>query len=184
MTRWVRTSIVVSALFLAACGGTPTATTADPDPSDQVSETAHGDGHSESMSHDAPSEEPAADDDAAYDRLVEVEMVDIAFEPSAITVKVGETVRFQFANTGEAHHEALIGDSHMQEEHEAEMASGDAGHDDGGHHGADAMATISLEPGGTGHLDFTFTEPGETLMGCHVPGHYGAGMVTTITVEA
>lgn len=183
MARWVRTSIIASTLILAACGGTPATTTAEPDPSPQVSETAHDDGHSESMSH-GTSEAPATEDEMAYDRLIEVEMVDIAFQPSAITVKVGETVRFSFVNTGEAPHEALIGDSHMQEEHEAEMASSDMGHDDGGHHGADEMAVISLEPGETGHVDFTFTEPGETLMGCHVPGHYGGGMVATITVEA
>ena len=44
-------------------------------------------------------------------------------------------------------------------------------------------AEVEVAPGETATLVYTFDEPGELLYGCHVPGHYAAGMVGTITVE-
>jgi len=40
-----------------------------------------------------------------------------------------------------------------------------------------------LDPGQTKETTWTFTAAGELLYGCHQPGHYGAGMVGTITVQ-
>jgi uncharacterized cupredoxin-like copper-binding protein len=42
--------------------------------------------------------------------------------------------------------------------------------------------SLLLEPGKSGELTHTFEEAGEILIGCHQPGHYEAGMKTTITV--
>jgi uncharacterized cupredoxin-like copper-binding protein len=40
-----------------------------------------------------------------------------------------------------------------------------------------------IDPGKSATLDWTL-EPGQYQLGCHVPGHYEAGMVTTFTVTA
>ncbi|MEA2026476.1 MAG: plastocyanin/azurin family copper-binding protein [Chloroflexota bacterium] len=41
---------------------------------------------------------------------------------------------------------------------------------------------MSLEPGVSVEVVATFDEAGEMLIGCHVPGHWEAGMRGTITV--
>jgi uncharacterized cupredoxin-like copper-binding protein len=41
---------------------------------------------------------------------------------------------------------------------------------------------IAVAPGETKELTFTFDAAGPFLAGCHVPGHYGAGMKADITV--
>lgn len=124
-------------------------------------------------------------DDGGEDatRTIEVDMVDIAFEPSSIDVEAGETVRFVFSNEGEAVHEGYLGDEQAQEEHDAER-SGD-GHDgeemQGMEHGGDEEAVV-VDPGDTGELTYTFEEPGQIQIGCHQPGHYEAGMVIDVNV--
>ena len=60
------------------------------------------------------------------------------------------------------------------------MAAGDGHHGGEGHHGD--LSMISLEPGESGSFVHEFTEAGELWMGCHVPGHWGAGMQTRIVV--
>jgi uncharacterized cupredoxin-like copper-binding protein len=105
-------------------------------------------------------------------RTVNVRMVDTAFEPASIRVQAGETVRFRFENQGRLPHDAFIGDAAAQAGHGADM-----GHDHG-----DDPAAVSVPAGGTAELVYTFDEAGETLIGCHQPGHYQAGMVATVTV--
>ena len=120
-------------------------------------------------------------EDAA--RTIEVDMVDIAFEPSSIDVEAGETVRFVFSNEGEAVHEGFVGDEQAQEEHDAER-SGDEDElegMEGMEHGGDDEAVV-VDPGDTGELTYTFDEPGLLQIGCHQPGHYEAGMVIDVNV--
>ncbi len=124
-------------------------------------------------------------DDAAataedVDRVVEIDMEDIRFSVEELEFTVGERVKFVFENVGAAPHEALIGDMHVQDEHEEEMAAGGGHHDDEGHH--EDLSMISLESGESGSFVHEFTEAGELWMGCHVPGHWAAGMRTRITV--
>jgi uncharacterized cupredoxin-like copper-binding protein len=184
-------------------------------------------------------------------RTVEVAMVDIAFEPTAIDVRAGETVRFVFTNEGVLPHEAIIGDEVVQDDHDVEMQAGggllgddmaadddhdaesdadaddhdaadpaddhdadgmdmaadadddhdaaepaddhdadaddhDAAdpaddHDADGGHDAD-IPSLSLEPGETGEIIMTFDAGGNTIIGCHVPGHWAAGMRQDVTV--
>lgn len=110
-------------------------------------------------------------------RTIEVAMRDeLVYEPDAVAVSVGETVRFVVINAGEVVHEFYIGDETAQAAHEDEMAGGGMQHAD--------PAGISVEPGQTGEIEFTFEEPGELLIGCHEPGHYAGGMVATITVDS
>jgi uncharacterized cupredoxin-like copper-binding protein len=109
-------------------------------------------------------------------RTIEMTMNDqLRFVPDRTTVAVGETIRFVVTNSGVLEHEFVIGDEHEQEEHAAEMMDGGMMHDE-----ANAM---SVPAGETRELVFTFHEPGELLIGCHVDGHYDAGMVARIIVE-
>jgi uncharacterized cupredoxin-like copper-binding protein len=117
---------------------------------------------------------------AAPDRTVLVEANDgMRFEPDALEVREGETVAFVVTNTGAAPHELVIGDEAVQAEHEAETAAA-GGAMDHGHDGP--PYAVAVAPGETATLVYTFDAPGTLLYGCHVPGHYAAGMKGTITV--
>ena len=111
-------------------------------------------------------------------RTVQVAMEDIEFDQTTLTVKTGETIDFRFTNTGQIAHDAFIGDDAAQMDHEAEM--GEMGDAEG--HGMEEGA-ISLQPGESGQLSYTFSEPGTFEVGCHQPGHYAAGMKIDVTVE-
>lgn len=131
-----------------------------------------GDGHEEDLSFG----EPADPGDA--DRVVEVTQLDeMAYQPSSIDVAVGETIAFEITNAGQTPHEFVLGDADLQAEHEEEMAEmGDAAM-------MDEPNAVAVDPGETVSLAWTFTEPGELQYGCHVPGHFAAGMVGQISVS-
>jgi uncharacterized cupredoxin-like copper-binding protein len=145
--------LTVLALIVVACGGGPSSTGAPPGGS--------------------PSTEPAPSASPEVQRI-EVSLSDqMLIEPARMTVHRGAPVTFVVTNTGQIEHEFYLGDEAAQAEHEEEMAAGEPMH---GHSNAVAVA-----PGATEELSFTFT-PGEWLAGCHVPGHYPAGMKATIFV--
>lgn len=110
-------------------------------------------------------------------RRVEIEMVDIGFKPTSVDVKLGETVSFVLINRGQIPHDAFLGDEGEQEEHEKEMRAMKDPNDHAGHEGG-----ITVDPGQTGALRHTFTDPGTLEIGCHQSGHYAAGMKVTIKV--
>lgn len=128
-------------------------------------------------------------------RTIEVSMVDIAFEPTAVTVGAGETVEFVFTNHGAVRHEAVVGSEAEQEEHademlvdrgDADMGDMDMGSADAATH--DQVATFAplvVEPGATASVVVTFDEAvaDGTIIGCHEPGHWAAGMRLNVTVE-
>ena len=143
------------AVFLVACGG------------------GNGGGHEGMDMGDTAT--TAAGGGGTADRTVDVNMVDIAFEPKELTAKKGESVKFVFHNTGKVAHEALFGDKAMQDEHEKEMGStGSTMHD---------MAMNQVQPGESRTVTYTFDNAGTTIIGCHEPGHYAAGMKINVTVE-
>jgi len=109
---------------------------------------------------------------------IEVSLTDaLKIEPASMTVPAGVPVTFVVTNSGTADHEFYLGDEEAQAEHEKEMAEmGGMSHDE--------PEGIAVKPGETKELTYTFAEPGETLAGCHVVGHYGGGMKATITVES
>jgi len=120
--------------------------------------------------------EPAEAGEA--DRVVEINMLDeLRFEPDAVEVSVGETVTFRVTNAGQLSHDFTLGDQETQDQHDAEMA-------DGGMSGAgpDEPNVMTLGGGDYGELTWRFTAPATILFGCHVPGHYDAGMVGTLTI--
>lgn len=113
------------------------------------------------------------------DRVVEVVASDeLAFDPASVSVSMGETIEFKVSNVGAVGHEFVIGDDSFQAEHEEEMAGME-----GDMLPADETYAISLAPGETMSIAWTFTSEGEVRYGCHVPGHYEGGMVGTVTVE-
>lgn len=125
-------------------------------------------------SDDDSASSPPGDSSA---RTVEIEMRDIEFSPTTVDVGAGEEVRFVFTNSGALTHEAYIGDAAAQEDHADEMGSMG-----GMDHGGDSEV-LTVEPGDTGELSYTFDEAGPVQIGCHEPGHFEAGMVLDVEVS-
>ncbi len=113
---------------------------------------------------------------ASASTRIEVVLTDsMAIELDTKTFPVGVPVTFVVTNTGAADHEFYLGDEPAQVAHEAEMmTNGGMSHDD--------PEGIAVAPGETTELVYTFTKAGMTLAGCHVAGHYAAGMMTQLTV--
>jgi uncharacterized cupredoxin-like copper-binding protein len=101
----------------------------------------------------------------------------LRFSPDAFTARAGETVAFDISNPGPLPHEFTVGNVSVQQAHEQEMASGNAMEPS-----QDATFSVDVPAGQTTRLVYTFEQPGTQLFGCHVPGHYAAGMLGTITV--
>jgi uncharacterized cupredoxin-like copper-binding protein len=92
-------------------------------------------------------------------------------EPAEITVQAGTPVRFVVTNDGGLAHDFFIGTNREQKERE----SGE------GQPGPDRY--IEVPPGETRTLTMTFAEAGKTFAGCVVPGHYSAGMRSSVVIE-
>ena len=130
---------------------------------------------------------------AEVDRVVEVAMDEMRFEPSDLTFEPGQTVRFVVTNIGEMVHEFSIGtdamhDAHADEMrrmlesgvmtagevHEAEMREAGMAHED--------PNSVLLEPGETAEVVWTFSEEADLELACNVPGHRAGGMTGDIEV--
>lgn len=103
---------------------------------------------------------PVGDAAAGTEGAIDVVMTEFAFELAETTVPAGE-VTFSIRNEGVAPHQFAID---VVGEHDDHL--GDTG---------------VVEAGGTVELSVDL-EPGTYEIGCHIPGHYEAGMRTTITV--
>ncbi len=101
------------------------------------------------------------------DQTVEIRMVDLAFKPDAITVKAGTTVRFVFKNDGSLDHNAAFGDEAAQSAVESGKQQRDG---------------VAASPNQTKAYVRRFDAPGALVIGCHVAGHYKAGMKMRLTV--
>ena len=114
-------------------------------------------------------------------------MTDMAY-PADLDVAVGETVRFVLRNDGAVRHEAVFGNQAEQEAHHTEMAEMGGSHDsmDMGSMPDDAEMTelhsVVDEPGETVEMTHVFETSGPTMIGCHEPGHWEAGMKMAIDV--
>jgi uncharacterized cupredoxin-like copper-binding protein len=111
------------------------------------------------------------------------------YRPDAIMVQAGRRVTFAVTNVGKLPHEFILGDRATQLDHERQMQAaatgGDHVHTHGpGAHATPASGTLTVPPGQTRRLAWTFDEPGTILFGCHVLGHWTAGMKGTIVVVA
>lgn len=111
------------------------------------------------------------------ERVIRVQALDtLRFQPARITVRRGETVKFVITNTGKLAHEFVIGNAAVQAAHQREMQAMPGmsmQHD---------VNAVSLPPGATRELVWTFTRDGTVEYACHEPGHFAAGMVGTINI--
>ena len=125
----------------------------------------HGDGHAAMMGQPG--------DPAKADRVVEVSMTEMAFDPSNIEIMEGETITFVVSNDGEFVHEFNLGTEKMWQGHMDEMMQAGMMHDDAN--------SVLLEPGQTAKVTWTFGEKTELGFACNVPGHRESGMVGEIS---
>ena len=157
--RWIALPVVMLALIAAACARGP----------------------ARSTSRDQAGDEPV--------RTARIEMKDtLRFAPDRLKVRKGDTVRFVVSNAGKLPHEFVLADEEIQEAHEQAMAeAGDMGHEgmaDMDMHGdaEEPMARLTVGSGETKEVTVTFTEEGDLLFGCHLEGHYKAGMLGKVDV--
>lgn len=146
---------------------------------------SHGGGH-----HGASSGEPGKASEVS--RTINVQMYDNYYEPEAIQVSQGETVKFVVENKGNLVHEFNIGTPGMHEAHQAEMMmmvehgviqGGKLNHkmmemDMGDGHSMkhDDPNSVLLEPGNSKEIIWKFPDKNDIEFACNVPGHYQAGM--------
>jgi uncharacterized cupredoxin-like copper-binding protein len=110
-------------------------------------------------------------------RTIEVTMNDhMRFIPDQISVKPGETIRFNVKNAGKIPHEMVIGTMDELKEH-AEMMRQMPNMK----HAEPNM--IALAGGQSGTLVWQFGKPGTVDFACLIPGHMEAGMVGQIEVK-
>ena len=109
---------------------------------------------------------------------VDVTLTDFAIDSSVVTFEPGKTYRFNITNEGAVAHEFVIAEplAEGMEHSEMEMM----------HEGlVIEVEEDELPPGASVTADATFPdqvdEPLE--MGCHIEGHYEAGMRLPITVK-
>ncbi|MDX1559439.1 MAG: plastocyanin/azurin family copper-binding protein [Marinobacter sp.] len=131
-------------------------------------------------------------------RSITVAMHDNYYEPEAVTVQPGETIRFVVENKGNLVHEFNIGTPGMHEAHQDEMQmmvehgviqGGKINHEmmnmemDGHSMKHDHANSVLLEPGQSKEIIWTFTEQASIEFACNVPGHYQAGMYGDINFK-
>lgn len=109
--------------------------------------------------------------ESEVDRTVKVEANDnMRFIHDPLLVSDGETIKFVITNTGAIAHEFSIG---TKDEHKAHgkmmMANPEMHHGPGG-------ASITVAPGETETLIWSFAKAGKVEAACNMPGHYQAGM--------
>jgi len=132
-----------------------------------------------------------AGDPAKVDRIIEVSMDEMKYDPATITVAEGETIKFVVRNNGKLVHEFNLGNKASWGGHKGEMQKmmksgmmtmNKLDHSKmmkGGMMHDDPNAAL-LEPGQTAEIVWTFTEATEMGFACNVPGHLEGGMVGEI----
>lgn len=113
------------------------------------------------------------------EHVIHVRVFDtLRFDPARIVVSRGETVDFVVTNAGQLLHEFVIGDAAVQAAHQREMQAMpdmSMGHD---------ANAVTLPPGQTRNLVWTFTRDGTVEYACHVSDHFAAGMVGKIVIRS
>jgi uncharacterized cupredoxin-like copper-binding protein len=111
---------------------------------------------------------PTAGTPTASESDVAVTLNDFTVTPSQTEFKVGVPYTFTVTNQGKAQHELVI-----EKATDVDVPLQMPGHQ------AEAEA---VDPGTVKTLQWTFTEPGDYQLACHVPGHFEAGMYAKIHV--
>ena len=129
-------------------------------------------------------------------RTITVKMYDNHYEPAEINVKKDETIKFIVLNVGELVHEFNIGTKEMHLKHQPEMMMMvenqillpdriDKSKMKNMAKKNPSMAhfhvnSVLLSPGERGELIWKFNNKVKLEAACNVPGHYEAGMISTI----
>lgn len=109
-------------------------------------------------------------------REIHIAMDDnMQFSPSTWDAVVGEPLRIIVTNKGKLVHELVVGKERELQQHVIDMKNPSLK----GHHHDNA---VSVKPGESGELIWTFKEPGEWTMACFEAGHFEAGMKGLIKV--
>ena len=147
-----------------------------------IAALAHGEAHEGAKtkkSTTAPEQKPwgIAGDPKKATRTIKIDMRDeMEYIPSLVTVKQGDTVRFEVNNSGRTMHELVIGTKAELEEHAALMKKfPEMEHEEA------YMAHVP--PGKTESIVWRFNRAGEFYFACLQPGHYEAGMVGKLIVN-
>ena len=120
-------------------------------------------------------------DPAEVSRTIDVLMREtedggMVFEPKALEIEQGETIRFNVVNMGELEHEFVIDTVEGNLKHKELMAKMDMEHDD--------PNSVRLDQGMSGEVIWKFANAGTFEFACLIPGHYESGMSGPITVSA
>ncbi len=108
------------------------------------------------------------------DRIVQVEASDrMQFTAPSWSFNVGETVEFVVHNDGQFVHEFVIDSKTGNAQHRESMASA---MNNGHMMTHEDVNAVTVEPGETQSITWTFTEAGTFEAACNLPGHYQAGM--------
>jgi len=120
-----------------------------------------------------------AGDKAKASRVLEVHQLDThRFEPASLQVKAGETVTLRITNTGSQIHEFFLGDKKAQTAHNKEMQAMGSNP----MKMTDTANAVTIDPGASKELTWTFPKSGTVDFGCHEPGHYLDGMFGSVKV--
>ncbi|MDH4335449.1 MAG: plastocyanin/azurin family copper-binding protein [Chloroflexota bacterium] len=117
----------------------------------------------------------------ANPRVITVDLLDFRFEPAAINVRVGESIRIIAINRADLPHELFIGSPADQDRHHELHAQAPPDQQDQLDSG---VTGIYVAARGTGQFTYRFDAVGEVVIGCHLVGHFEAGMVGVVRVAA
>ncbi|GLR88392.1 cupredoxin domain-containing protein [Bradyrhizobium iriomotense] len=109
-------------------------------------------------------------------RTIEIALSEMAYEPSRITVKRGEQIRFVLRNVGKEDHEFLLATTKENLAHAEVMKKHP-------HMEHDDPNGARLAPGKTTEIVWKFTKAGTFEFSCLIPDHREYGMVGHVTVK-
>ena len=132
-------------------------------------------------------------------KTIKISMHDNYYEPKIINVKKNETIKFIVENKGMLVHEFNIATMKMHKKHGPEMLEmmkkgillptkinkikmkEMSKHDKKMAHSH--SNSVLLEPNKSGELIWKFSTSAELYVGCNVPGHLEAGMISKININ-
>ena len=113
---------------------------------------------------------PASGD--AGEETVHVRLRYSRFQPSTFSFDAGTTVTFVVENADPIDHEFILGDRAVQIAHERGTEA----------YHPPRPGEMTVPAGETLSTTYTFTQPGDLILGCHLPGHYAYGMRAVVHV--
>jgi uncharacterized cupredoxin-like copper-binding protein len=113
---------------------------------------------------------PASGD--AGEETVHVRLRYSRFQPSTFSFDSGTTVTFVVENADPIDHEFILGDRAVQIAHERGTEA----------YHPPRPGEMTVPAGETLSTTYTFTQPGDLTLGCHLPGHYAFGMRAVVRV--